>query len=86
MKKEGSEKLLGASYTLVMSHIESLFIEGMSWENYGRCVEGDCYSYWHIDHKISLNTASTKEEMETLCHYTNLQPLWAIDNLQKPKH
>ena len=84
-KKEGSERLLGATYNTVIKHIESLFVANMSWDNYGRCVEGDCDNYWHIDHIIPLNTASTKEEMEELCHYTNLQPLWASDNLRKPK-
>ena len=84
-KKEGSVKLLGAEYSVVIAHLESLFTERMSWDNYGRCVDGDCDNFWHIDHKIPLNTASTKEEMEELCHYTNLQPLWAIDNLRKPK-
>lgn len=84
-KKEGSVKLLGAEYETVMTYLESLFVDHMSWDNYGRCVDGDCTNYWHIDHKIPLNTANTKEEMEVLCHYTNLQPLWAVDNLTKPK-
>jgi len=84
-KTEGSIKLLGADYETVKSHIESLFIDNMSWGNYGRCLDGDCANYWHIDHIIPLNTASTKEELEKLCHYKNLQPLWAIDNLSKPK-
>lgn len=35
----------------------------MSWDNYGRCVEGDCANYWHIDHIIPLNTGETKEEL-----------------------
>jgi len=85
-KKEGSVKLLGAEYETVVEYLESLFLENMSWDNYGRCVEGDCNNYWHIDHIIPLNTAKTKEELEILCHYTNLQPLWAIDNLSKPKY
>ena len=85
-KKDGSEKLLGANYQIVKEYLESLFTDNMSWDNYGRCVEGDCDNYWHIDHKIPLNTATTKEEMEELCHYSNLQPLWAIDNLRKPKN
>ena len=84
-KKEGSERLLGATYETVKIHIESLFTEGMSWDNYGRCEEGDCTNFWHIDHIIPLNTATTKEELENLCNYSNLQPLWAIDNLSKPK-
>ena len=48
----------------------------MSWENYGK--DG-----WHIDHKIPLSSAKTDREIYELCHYTNLQPLWAKDNLKK---
>jgi len=46
----------------------------MSWDNYGE---------WHIDHIIPLCSATTVEELEKLCHYTNLQPLWAEENLFK---
>ena len=50
----------------------SQFKNGMSWDNHGD---------WHIDHIIPLSLATTEEEMIKLCHYTNLQPLWAEDNL-----
>lgn len=67
-------KLLGCSWEELMTHLESQFQEGMSWEN-----RGD----WHIDHIIPLASAETEEDMAALCHYTNLQPLWAEDNLSK---
>ncbi len=51
------------------AHIESQFVEGMSWDNWTK--DG-----WHIDHIIPLSRGGTN-------HYTNLQPLWAIDNLSK---
>jgi len=59
--------------------LENKFEEGMTWENYGD---------WHIDHikpfaKFDL-TIITNVEM--LCHYTNLQPLWAADNFAKRDH
>lgn len=73
-KKQGSEKLLGTTYENVKSYIESLFTENISWENYG---------LWHIDHIVPLSSATSKEEMEFLCNYKNLQPLWASDNISK---
>ncbi len=66
--------ILGCSYDEVRVHISNNFKEGMSWDNYGE---------WHIDHIKPLALAKTKEDTCNLCHYTNLQPLWAIDNLKK---
>ena len=54
--------------------IENKFAFGMSWENYGK---------WHIDRIITVCMAKTEEDVLTLNHYKNLQPLWAIDNLKK---
>jgi hypothetical protein len=56
------------------AHIEAQFHPGMSWGNYGQ---------WHVDHIIPLASAKTAEELVALCHHTNLQPLWAEDNLRK---
>lgn len=55
-------------------YLEKKFIEGMSWDNYGE---------WHIDHIIPLSSATNEDEVYKLCHYTNLQPLWAEDNIKK---
>jgi hypothetical protein len=71
-------ELVGCDYVFLMEYIEKKFTEGMTWENYG-------YSGWHIDHIIPLCTAKTEEELKKLYHYTNLQPLWAKDNLTKSK-
>jgi hypothetical protein len=48
----------------------------MNWDNYS-------FRGWHIDHIIPLTSAKNEEELIKLCHYTNLQPLWAKDNLSK---
>jgi hypothetical protein len=55
-------------------YIQSKFVEGMSWDNYGK---------WHLDHIKPLCQAKDNEEALLLNHYTNLQPLWAEDNLRK---
>jgi hypothetical protein len=65
---------LGCSIEDLKIHLQSKFIEGMSWENYGE---------WHIDHIIPLSSAQSPEQMIILCHFSNLQPLWAADNLAK---
>lgn len=66
--------MLGCSFDELKTHIELQFKENMTWENYGE---------WEIDHIYPLSLAKTEEEMYKLCHYTNLQPLWRIDNIKK---
>lgn len=74
-RKHGNfNKYIGCTREELISHFEFKFTEGMTWENQGK---------WHIDHIIPLSSAKTEEEMYKLCHYTNLQPLWAIDNIKK---
>ena len=73
-KTSGNIDMLGCSWEVAFNHLESKFTEGMNWEN---------RHLWHIDHKMPLDSATTKEELIGLCHYTNLQPLWAEDNLRK---
>lgn len=69
---------LGCSVEALKQHLESLFQDGMSWENWSR------YG-WHVDHIVPLAwfDLSDPEEWKRACHYTNLQPLWAIDNHRK---
>lgn len=73
-KRASSAKILGVSYETAKKHLERQFKKGMSWDNHGE---------WHIDHIIPLSSARTEEDLITLCHYSNLQPLWAKENLQK---
>jgi hypothetical protein len=70
-KSKRTTELLGCTWQELMLHLERQFVDGMSRDNYG---------LWHIDHIIPLASAKTIEESEKLCHYTNLQPLWAEDN------
>ena len=65
---------IGCERALLISHIESQFTLGMSWDNYGE---------FEIDHIIPLASANTEEELYKLCHYTNLQPLWKEENASK---
>lgn len=65
---------LGCSIADLKVHLESKFAPGMTWDNYGD---------WHIDHIVPLASATDEQETLKLCHYTNLQPLWAKDNLSK---
>lgn len=69
---------LGCSIEELKTHIESKFAPGMTWENYG--IKG-----WHIDHIKPLAKFDLKDEVQLkeACHYTNLQPLWWQDNLEK---
>ncbi len=66
--------ILGCEYETAFLHIQNLFKDGMTWQNHGD---------WHIDHKIPLHSAMNEGELIKLCHYTNLQPLWKKDNLEK---
>lgn len=75
-KKGSSVEFIGLNNIDFRQYIEDKFIDGMSWDNYG--VKG-----WHIDHIIPLSSATTEEEAYKLCHYTNLQPLWAEENIRK---
>ena len=67
-------KYIGCSLDELKEYFENLFLPNMSWGNQGE---------WHIDHIVPLASAKTEEELFKLCHYTNLQPLWAINNLKK---
>lgn len=75
-KRDKTFVYVGCTPDFLKEHLEKQFKEGMSWDNYG--LHG-----WHIDHIIPLSISKTDEDVYKLCHYTNLQPLWAVDNLSK---
>lgn len=74
-KNNKTFEIVGCTQEFLKEHIEKQFTEGMSWDLMGQHI--------HIDHIIPLSSANTEEEVYKLCHYTNLQPLWAKDNLKK---
>jgi hypothetical protein len=76
LKTKTTIKLVGCSIKFLKQYLESRFKSGMSWNNYGR---------WHIDHiKSCASFDLTKALEQKKCfHYTNLQPLWAEDNIKK---
>ena len=67
---------LGCSINELKEYLESRFQAGMTWDNYGE---------WHIDHIVPLASFNleNREQLIKAYHYTNLQPLWARDNLSK---
>lgn len=69
-------ELTGCELLFLKGYLEAKFTEGMSWENHGE---------WHLDHikPCCSFDLSNEEEQKKCFHYTNLQPLWAEDNLSK---
>lgn len=68
--------LVGCSIGELTAHIESQFLPGMSWEN---------RKEWHVDHIRPLSTfdlTSRAHQLECF-HFTNLRPLWALDNIKR---
>lgn len=77
IKSAPTLKLIGCPVESWRSYLESLFRPGMTWENYG--------SVWHIDHKrpCAKFDLSDPEQQKACFHWSNTQPLFAWENLQK---
>lgn len=77
-KPETTMKIIGCSVHELKLHLEKQFKDGMCWENYG--LHG-----WHMDHikPIASYNLDNRDELYKACHYTNLQPLWADENIRK---
>lgn len=83
IKRQGGYKagkmyqLLGCSWEEFQEYFEAKFTADMTWENHGKV--------WHVDHikPLVLFDLTKPEEYTAACHYSNLQPLLAKDNLQK---
>lgn len=71
---------LGCTVIELKQYLETKFQPGMTWENWS-------FGGWHIDHIQPLASfdLTDVEQVKRACHYTNLQPLWAVENFQKNK-
>ena len=80
IKPSSAIKELGCSPEEFKTYIELLFQSGMSWENYGN-KDG----HWSLDHikPLSKFNLANLEEFKKASHYTNLQPMWHVDNMRK---
>lgn len=83
VKSKSTVELLGCSIEELVRHLESQFEPWMNWTNYGN------FNYsrqtWQIDHIVPLKSfdLSKTEEQHKACHYSNLRPLLAKNNLMK---
>ena len=77
-KAHKTNELIGCTIEQLMDHLESLFLEGMTWENKGR-------NGWHVDHIRPCDSFDlTDPDQQKQCfHFSNLQPLWEADNIRK---
>jgi hypothetical protein len=71
---------IGCTRENLVKHIENKFLPGMSWENHG-----NGYGKWNIDHikPFCKCDKNNPEELIRNNHYTNLRPLWWIDNMTR---
>jgi len=78
IKAKTTIELLGTTYAGLKEYIERKFIDGMCWD---KVLSGEI----HLDHikPVSLFNLEDPEEQKKAFHYTNLQPLWVKDNLEK---
>lgn len=76
IRTERTETLLGCTIAAFRAHIEAQFRPGMTWENHGE---------WHIDHIRPCASFDLRDpaQQRQCFHYTNLQPLWAAENMKK---
>ena len=73
-KRFKTAEIIGCSFLELKIHIENNFISDMSWSNRDK---------WHIDHIIPISFAINEEEVILLNHYSNLRPMWSLDNIVK---
>ena len=73
-KDSNTLDILGYNYESLKIHLESKFIENMSWENYGE---------WHVDHIIPISRFKEDTPPSIVNRLDNLRPLWSNENLRR---
>ena len=83
LKGGSAIKDLGCSVEFLKQYLESKFQPGMNWNN-----RGFGKNKWQLDHIVPLFSfdLSKKEDFLKACHYTNLQPIWYENHIQKTKN
>lgn len=79
-KSMSSLILVGCNPTYLLHHIQSQWLDGMNWKNFGN---GN--GRWNIDHikPCSAFNLLNAGEQQVCFHYSNLRPLWWRDNAAK---
>ena len=75
IKIDSFTKAIGCTPEELRKYIEKQFEPGMTWENYG-----SGHGKWNLDHIIPLSLAESVDHLYKLCHYTNVRPMWSIEN------
>jgi hypothetical protein len=78
ISERGAMRYVGCSVEHLIAHLESLFVDGMSWANFGR-------GGWHIDHVFPIARADLADpvELRAVFHWKNCRPLWESENYAK---
>lgn len=78
-KTTRTNEMLGCSYDEAAAHIQSMLPPEWKWEDRGKV--------WHIDHIIPLSAfdLTNPEHLKMACHWSNLRPLAATENLKRPR-
>lgn len=82
-KRSKTSDILGCSHQEFRQHIESQFLNWMSWNNHGNCETNEYNCAWQLDHIIPISLARTEDEIYMLNHWSNFQPLCSKVNRDK---
>lgn len=76
--ERGAMRYVGCSVEHLIAHLESLFVEGMTWDTFGR-------GGWHIDHVFPVGKANLSDpvELRAAFHWRNCRPMWEQENYAK---